>query len=327
MRFLTLAGIILLAGPLLASPISYVTTNSYIFSGGVQNNYDSVNGLSQHVGSCYADGGTGTVPCASISSTPSTNTLGLTSASVAITNGQSYDPQNGVTGYADSSAYANLATGKVGVYATGLPCSPQNALCSDQGEGVAEMQDALTFTNTTGTVQDITLSWSFDGSISPNDAEANSTFISLFCFGSGITCFGDPNAGIHTPNSESLFEYQDADGTVTNTQPSEGWVSTSIMPGANGTSETFEGTFAVPTGLSTDSLNAYLYASCLMATCDFSNTGQFSIGGLPDGVSFTSSSGVLLTAATPEPNSWLLCLAAIAAAVLVRRRRWLRDQL
>lgn len=326
MRFLTFAGIILLAGPLMASSISYVTTDSYIFSGGVQNNYDSVNGLSQHIGTCYAEGSTNTVPCATISSTPSTNTLGLTSASVAITNGQSYDPQNGVTGYANSSAYANLSNGTVGVSAAGLPCSPQTALCSDDGEGVAEMQDGLTFTNTTGTIQDITLSWTFDGSISPNDAEANSTFISLFCFGAGTTCFGDPNAGIHTPNSESLFEFQDADGTVTNTQPSDGWVSTSIIPGANGTSETFEGTFAVAAGVSTDSLNAYLEALCLMATCDFSNTGAFGIGGLPDGVSFTSSSGVLLTSETPEPNSWLLCLAAIAAAMLVRRGRWLRGR-
>lgn len=326
MRFLTFAGSIILAGPLMASSISYVTTESTIFSGGVQNNYDSVTGLSQHIGTCYAEGSTNVVPCASISSTPATNTLGLTSASVAITNGQSYDPQNGVTGYADSSAYANLATGKVGVYAAGLTCSPQTPLCSDDGVGVAEIQDALTFTNTTGAIQDITLAWSFDGSISPNDAEANSTFLSLFCFGAGSTCVGNANAGIHNPNSESLFNFQDADGVVTNTQPSEGWVSTSIIPGGNGTSETFEGTFAIPTGVSTDSLNAYLEASCLMATCDFSNTGQFSIGGLPGGVSFTSSSGVLLTAATPEPNSWMLCLAAIAAAVLVKRGRWMRDR-
>jgi hypothetical protein len=326
MRFLTFASITLLAGPLMASSISYVTTNASIFSGGVSITYDSVAGLSQHIGSCYAEGSTATVPCATLTSTPSTNMPGLTSASVTISNGQSYDPQNGVTGYANSSAYANLATGMVGVSAVGLPCSPATPLCSDEGAGLAEMQDALKFTNTTATIQDITLAWTFDGSISANDAEASSTFLSLFCFGAGATCEGNPNSVPHNPNSLSLFEFQYADGTVTNTQPSEGWLSTSIIPGSNGTSETFEGTFAVPTGVSTDSLNAYLYASCLMATCDFSHTGDFSIGALPDGVSFTSTSGVLLTSQTPEPSSWLLCLTAIATAILVGRGRWLRDR-
>ncbi len=326
MRFLTFAGIMLFTGPLMASSISYVTADSNIFSGGVDNNYDSVNGLSQHIGTCYAEGSTNTVPCATVTSTPSSNVPGLTSASVAITNGQSYDPQNGVTGYANASAYANLATGMVGVSAAGLACTPATPLCSDQGEGVAEIQDAVTFTNTTGATQDITLSWTFDGSITANDAEANSEFLSLFCFGAGDTCAGNANSNPHNPNSLSLFEFQDADGTVTNTQPSQGWLSTSVIPGANGTSETFEGTFAIPMGVSTESLNAYLLASCLMATCDFSHTGDFSIGALPDGVSFTSSSGVLLTSATPEPSSWLLCLIAIAAAALVRRGRWLRDR-
>ena len=108
MRFLTFAGIMLFTGPLMASSISYVTADSNIFSGGVDNNYDSVNGLSQHIGTCYAEGSTNTVPCATVTSTPSSNAPGLTSASVAITNGQSYDPQNGVTGYANASAYANL---------------------------------------------------------------------------------------------------------------------------------------------------------------------------------------------------------------------------
>ena len=189
------------------------------------------------------------------------------------------------------------------------------------------MQDALTFTNATGTVQDIMLSWSFDGTVTPNSNSGDRYSVtSLFCFGAGGTCGGNANSQPHGPISLSLFEFQDSNGTVTTTQPSEGWVSSSIIPGSNGTSETFEGVFAVPTGVSTDTLNAYLDVFCQMETCDFSHTGAFSIGALPDGVSFTSSSGVLLSSATPEPNSWLLCLAAIAAAALVRRGGWLRDR-
>jgi len=324
MKFFTIAGLVLLGGPLMASSISYVTTEASISSGGVTNIYDSVTGLSQHVGTCYAQGSTNVVPCATVSSSPSTNILGATAASVVISNGQSYDPQNGVTGYSNASASANLSTGTVGVYGAGLPCSPVTPLCSDQGEGIAEIQDVLTFSNTTGSTQDITLGWTFDGSLTSNGATFDSySVLSLFCFESGTGCLGNPNPIPHGPISTSLFNFQDSEGTVTNTQPSTGWVSTSILPGSNGTSETFEGTFAVPTGVSTDSLNAYLFASCGMFTCDFSHTGQFSMGALPDGVSFTSSSGVLLTSETPEPRSlWLLCLTALAACALVRRGKW-----
>ena len=99
MRFLTLAGIILLGGPLMASSISYVTTDTT--AGGGSNNYDSVTGLDQHPGSCFAQGSNSiVVPCATLTSTPSTNILGLTSASVA-TNATSFDPQNGVSGFAE----------------------------------------------------------------------------------------------------------------------------------------------------------------------------------------------------------------------------------
>ncbi len=328
MRLFTISSLILVAGPLLASSISYVTVDSSIFSGGVSNIYDSVTGLSQHVGTCYAQGSTNVVPCATISSTPSSNTLGATAASVVISNGQSYDPQNGITGYAASSASANLATGTVGVYASGLPCSPTTPLCSDGGAATAEIQDALTFSNTTGSTQDIMLSWTFDGTATSNGGpDPAYTLYSEFCFASGTGCAGNPNSLPHNPNSTGLFELQDSTGSVINTQPSSGWVSTSILPGANGASETFEGIFAIPNGQSIDSLNAYLLASCEMYTCDFSHTGVFGIGPLPDGVSFTSSSGVLLTSETPEPRSvWLLCLAALAACALVRRERWFRTR-
>ncbi len=325
MKFFTIFGLVVLGGPLMASSISYVTTDTT--AGGAANNYDSATGLNQSPGNCYAQGSTLVVPCGTLSSTPSTNTLGATSSSVAI-NAQSYDPQNGVSGYSNSSASANLATGTVGVYAAGLPCSPTTPLCSDGGTAVAEIQDSLTFSNTTGSTQDITLSWTFDGSLTSNGAAFDSySLLSLFCFASGTGCAGNANSIPHGPISTSLFEFQDSAGTVTNTQPSSGWVSTSIIPGSNGTSETFQGVFAVPTGVSVDSLNAYLAVlQCTMYTCDFSHTGQFGMSALPDGVSFTSSSGVLLTSQTseaPEPRaSWLICLAALGACALVRRGRW-----
>jgi hypothetical protein len=48
------------------------------------------------------------------------------------------------------------------------------------------------------------------------------------------------------------------------------------------------------------------------ATADFLNTAQLSLG-LPGGVTFTSDSGVLLTAGVPEPSTWVLMLLGFAS--------------
>jgi hypothetical protein len=321
MKVLLVAGFVMVTGSLWAESISYVTVDTST-TPEMSNIYDSVTGLSQHVGTCYAVGTTNVVPCGTLSSTPATNTTGLTAASVAISNVVGYSPDNGVTGFADASAYADLASGTVDAFAAGLPCAPATDLCSDAGTAFGEMQDSLTFTNTTGSIQDITLSWTFDGSITNNataPAGPNYTIYSLFCFAQGVSCFGNANSLPHGPISTSLFEMEDADGTVTTTAPTTGWASTSIT--GDPTDGLFDGVFAVPTGTSSESLNAYLFVSCGMATCDFSHTGDLSIGPLPDGVTYTSGSGVLLTSATPEPRSWLLMLSTVVFLLVGLRCR------
>jgi MYXO-CTERM domain-containing protein len=204
----------------------------------------------------------------------------------------------------------------------GLPCAPVTPLCSDAGTAFGEIQDSLTFTNATRSVQDIALSSTFDGSFTSNataPAGPTGTFYSLFCFAQGVDCFGNANSLPHGPISTSLFEMEDSDGTVTTISPTTGWANTSIT--GDPTEGLFEGVFAVPTGVSSESLNAYLFISCGMATCDFSNTGELSIGSLPDGVSYTSGSGVLLTSAAPEPRSWTLVLGGVVLLLSLRRRR------
>jgi hypothetical protein len=316
---LMICSLIVPASSLLAASFSYVTTNTTIFVGGVANNYDSLGGLYQHAGSCYLAGG-GTGPCASFTSTPSTNITGLTSASVAIVNGVNFDPVNGISGYGAASAYSNLATGTLGAYESAPNCSTPNASgCSDGGTALAEFQDLVNFTNTSGAAQDIAVSWTFDGSEAPTGTATSYDLISLFCFESGAGCLGNQNTYPHGPISNSLFEFQDANGSVTNTLPSSGWVSASVVPGTNASSEIFQGIFSVPTGTSSDSLNAYLDISCELATCDYSHTGALTIGALPTGVSFTSGSGALLTASTPEPQTWQL--AFFGAALLLWKRK------
>jgi len=317
-----ICSLIVPAAPLMANSFAYVTTNASIFSGGVADNYDSVTGLNQHPGSCFLQGG-GTGPCASLASTLATNILGLTSASVAITNGVAYSPNTGGSEYGASSAAADLATGTLGAYASGPNCTPPNAPgCDSSGTAIAEFQDLVNFTNTTGEAQDIAISWTFDGTEAPTGTFAGYDLISLFCVGSGTGCIGNGGTYPHGPNSTALFEFEDSNGSVTNRLPSSGWVSASVLPGSNVSSEIFDGIFQVPTGISNDSLNAYLDISCLLATCDFSHTGAVSIGALPTGVSFTSGSGVLLTdaASAPEPRSWILAVCGAALLLLARKR-------
>jgi hypothetical protein len=143
------------------------------------------------------------------------------------------------------------------------------------------------------------------------------TIISTFCIGSGNTC-----AFANNPNE---FQFLNSSGSVTNTLPTAGWVTSSVTPGMNATSETFQGTFAVPSGTSTDFLVASLQLHCVVEDCDFSHTGALSFGALPTGVSYTSGSGVLLTQTTPEPDSAVLIacgIALMAASRLLSSRKF-----
>ena len=322
-RYLLVAAV--LSVPVLATPISYVSVQANEAAGGITNMYDSVAGLSTHGG--------GVDQTWTFTSTPATNILGLTSSSVATTFA-GFDPQNGSTSNDSSSASANLATGILGVLASGF-CSGTGFPPSGCGlsEGLAEMQDQLAFSNTTGSTQNITVTWAFDGTSGTQLDDINA----LFCFGATTSCLGNPNgSGPHGPiNDGQIFTFNSecidgscGDPNPTTTMPTTGWVSTSVT-GAGTTTETFTGVYAVAAGTSTDSLNAWLQLSCgLGDTCDFSHTAALGIS-LVNGVSFTSSSGVLLTqtgSQVPEPSSWAMMLVGVLG-VAAGCERWRRGLL
>ena len=324
MRVLTcpFIGIVLLSVHGMGSAISYVSVYADAEAGGITNGYDSVAGLATHGG--------GANQTWTFTSTPSTNILGLTSATVATTF-TGFDPQNGSQANDASSASANLATGILRAEGAGY-CSgtgfPATA-CGD-GQALAEMQDLITFTNTTGLTQDITVTFDFDGTAGSSLDHVNA----FFCFGATGNCAGNANgSGPHGPiGGPPVFSFNEdcLDGNCSNPNPTTvmptgGYVSTSVT-GANTTTEDFTGVFAVPAGMSTDALNAWIEISCGDGdTCDFSHTATFGMSSV-NGVSFTSASGVLLSqtgSSTPEPSSWAMMLTGGfgVAAGLVRRRR------
>ena len=322
----SLASIFLLAGPARADSIDYVTSYSNLYSGGELVSYNSINGLAQFIS--LNPGGT-TVTINTLASTPSTNVPGATAASTALA-GMQFNPQTGLTSTASASSYANLATGTIGAGAAG------SVQAGSTGAGIAfagaEMEDTITFNNSSGHTVNIDVFWTFDGTMP--SASVNGRMDNLFCLATGTSCLGSSTPGtgvVNGPlNGGQYFRHQDnfllglsADPLIT--EPTTGWVSSSFTQSINADSGTFHGVFAVPSGISTDSLNAYFALGCFEATCDFSHTGALSFGGLGNGVSFTSGSGTLLTqsgATVPEPGSWILMATGVGLIGFAKLRKY-----
>jgi hypothetical protein len=321
----SLASIFLLAGAAKADSIDYVTAYSNLYSGTELVSYNSINGLAQFIS--LNPGGT-TVTITTQASTPSTNVLGLTAASTALA-GSQFNPQTGRTSTASASSYANLATGRIGAGAAGS-VQAGTTIAGGIAFAGAEMEDTITFNNTSGHTANIDVFWTFDGTMPI--ATTGESIDNLFCLATGTSCLGSstPGTGVVNgpPNAGQLFRLEDnlTLGLPTDpfiTEPTTGWVSSSFTPSINADSGTFHGVFAVPSGISTDSLNAYFDIKCFEATCDFTHTGALSFGGL-NGVSFTSGSGVLLTqsaSAVPEPGSWILMATGVGLIGLARLRK------
>lgn len=82
---------------------------------------------------------------------------------------------------------------------------------------------------------------------------------------------------------------------------------------------------SIPTGQTSLGVWLGIYLDCAGgASCDYGNTGTFRLGALPSGLSFTSASGVFLTAqqgAVPEPATWVSLVLGFGVLGAHMRRR------
>ncbi len=214
-----------------------------------------------------------------------------------------------------ATASADLKTAKLGLTASAVNFSTANSS--------SELNDTLHFAiagATANTVTFIPVSFAFSGSFVPGaDTSHSSAELGWgFSFGNATAYeYGDYGAGYYSPPNYPTFAFPEV-------TPSRvgGWQSYSFAS-YTPTDTRFSGVYAI-TGATADipidfrlSLNAYNTA------LDYSHTGSVSIGHVA-GVSFTSDSGVFLTAAggaVPEPASWALMLAGFGLVGTMARQR------
>ena len=316
-----LAILVALSGPVAAANLSYVTTTSSIFSGSVSDNYDFGDGPEPASGQLlFAGRGRRAVRGTFLE--PVDQRAGPDLSSVTIGNGVAFDPQNGISGSARRPrprTWPREYCGPTRTVRTARFLTPRVAIA-----GARRSRRCRIFSDVSqhdraygGHRCELVVRWKLHAA-----RHVPGTFLdAVFCFQAGTLCAGNGNSIPHGPIAR-FTSLRFRIGTVlADSLPSSGWVSGSETAGNNSASKNIRAVFAIPNGTSTDTLNAFLWTSCLIATCDFSHTATLSIGTLPGGVSFDSSSGVLLSAdsSVPEPATWSLLLCAALALAAARR--------
>ncbi len=210
---------------------------------------------------------------------------------------------------AQAAATADLSSGVLRVNAKGTA----------RGIAEAEMQDRLTFQVAGGGTRDITVTAHLDGHFSfldPNYASGSQQMRLSF----GSATFYELGGATDT---NGLSSYHGHSGPSNNVPPG-GWLSYSFS-NETPTGFDFTGIVQVSDG-ERSSLTLDLLTDCSEANCAFDHTGRMGLD-LPSDVSFTSDSGVFLSAgaapvaAVPEPQTWALMLGGIGLIGALGRRR------
>ena len=244
---------------------------------------------------------------------------------------------------ADVTTRADLSTGTVRATANVVDFGFPSMMTSGSGR----LRETLWFTNTTKSWLSIGYRVEVDGAISgfaPDlggqafiDASAgfrvpDSAGCTVFA-----ECVGFQPFGGGATNSGFMAEYRNVSGLsfVDKLGNAKFWTVT-YNPGHDTAAGLFDFTMSttlwVPPGETTLTIEPYLYfVGCggQTGTCGFGNSGKVRLGDAPAGLSWTSESGVFLSAlsdpgtpgAIPEPTSWALMIAGFGLVGAAARRQ------
>ena len=280
--------------------LNNVVVGTYGYVGNGSANYASGPGISiSNAGGMQASGG----PLYGVTSAP------LLPGATAGTLASAGTSDAGHDEAAQSSATADLSSGLLRVNSGG----------SARGLAEAELADKLTFQVSGGGTRNVTVNAHLDGFFSLTDPSYASASQSMQLDFAGATFYEVGGA----TDVNGYSDYHGHSGPSNNVPP-QGWLSYSFSHESI-TGFDFTGVLQVSDGQHS-SLALDLSTDCNHATCAFDHTGTISFV-LPTDVTFTSDSGVFLTAgplpvaAVPEPESWALMLGGLGSMVALARRR------
>lgn len=225
------------------------------------------------------------------------------------------------------------------------------------GGASATIQDRIFFTNTTSNRLPVTLSFKVDGAISANGAFTNWGFNSIL-WTSAVSGNGMGQSISANPDGTGTVQFALLGEQISNGQPFQfrdqfsGQINANIAswqfsfgpnhnPGAGLYDYNQSLTLWVPTGLTTFELTARMAVNLCNAgsigtfesiLCNFGDTAGLSFGPLPDGLSWTSQSGVFLSGignggggVVPEPATWAMLIIGFGLVGSTMRRRRIID--
>ena len=240
--------------------------------------------------------------------TSPTMPLGLTTATLSSIGTNT--PYGYATG--EARATADLAGGVVGGSTTSSADVPYREVgpVAARVETTSLIRDYLTFSVASAAGADVTVTAHLGGSIALGDPNyAN----------------GDVRMAVNLGGYFTYYEYEDTGGTFSGAPGAVlGDFSSYSFTNETPSGFDFTGVFHV-TDQERVPFSLGLYLDCSYSTCDFGNAGRIGLS-TPDGVSYTSDSGVFLTGTTavapvPEPETWALLAAGFGALASVARRR------
>ena len=218
----------------------------------------------------------------------------------------------GPPGTSHASATANLSTGSLHAVAT------STAYYGD-ARAYAAWADTVTFHIAGGTAASLTpiiVELVLAGAISEERSAGYLYNLKMFTAGSSGGHVGWTTQFYDSPtDARNYVGWAVAGGAG---EPN-GWQSWELLAGT-ATHKHFRGVLLVPGAQKEYLIETTLSMHCASGVaCDFGHSARLRFD-LPQGVSFTSGSGVLLTA-VPEPQTWALVLAGLGVMGFVVRRR------